>query len=60
MLGLECSTSQDLRVWGVGKSQQKEQSGQERLVEEEAGAGPRADGSGWQSKVEAEEHVMVG
>lgn len=58
-MGLACSTCQDLRVWGIGKNHQKEQCGQERLVEENtAGAGPRASGSGWWSKVE--EHVMVG
>ena len=46
---------------GRGKSHQEEQYGQERLVEEEAaGAGPRAGGSGWWSKVEVEQHVMVG
>lgn len=51
-MGLECSTCQDLRVWGVGKSHQEEQCEQERLVEEEAaGAGPRAGGSCWWGKV---------
>lgn len=58
-MGLECSTCQDLRVWGVGKSHQEEQCGQERLVEEEAaGAGPRAGESGQCSKVE--DHVIAG
>ncbi|GAB0190742.1 hypothetical protein GRJ2_001539500 [Grus japonensis] len=57
MVELECSTSQDLRAWGVGKSRQEEWCGQERLVEEEAaGPGPRVGGSGWWSKIEAEEH----
>lgn len=47
-MDLECSKSQDLRVWGVGKSHQEEQWVQKRLIEEEgAGTGPRADGSGW-------------
>lgn len=52
---VECSTSQDLRVWGVGNSHQEEQWVQKRLMEEEgAGTGPRAEGS----KVDI--HVMVG
>lgn len=46
-------------MWGVGKSHQEEQCGQERLVEEEAaGAGPRAGESGQWSKVE--DHVIAG
>lgn len=45
---LECSKSQDLRMWGAGKSHQEEQWVQKRLMKEEgAGTGPRADGSGW-------------